>query len=80
MQHHVESLVAPRVPQTWDEEMRLSVERSREVRQIKRVKSHESEDLSSRLLQKSNETLDDSPADFAPPVYDDSEDEDYIPD
>lgn len=80
IQHHVESLATPRVPQTWEEDMRRSAERSREVRPIKRVKSHESEDLSTRRLPKSNETLDDSPADFAPQVDDDSEDEDYIPD
>lgn len=80
LQHHVEDLVASRIPEGWEEEMQREVEQpKRETGQIRRVKSNDSEDFAAGCLFKSvEEPPDDFLVDGVLPLHDDSEDEDYI--
>ncbi|GJE87497.1 hypothetical protein PsYK624_035800 [Phanerochaete sordida] len=80
LQHHVEGLVAPRIPEGWEEEMECSTEQPlTKTTQLKRVKSHESSDFAADTLLRYSEEPLDIPADGGLHVYDDSEDEDYVP-
>ena len=80
LQHHVEGLVAPRIPEDWEEEVQHEAERPRrEPRQTRQLKSREVEDLTEATIPKLSEQPDDFLVNGVLPVYDDSEDEDYVP-